>query len=89
MTELTLDHLIQIMRECAGEDTDAALGADSAHVDFDELGYDSLAVMEAAARLERDLGIALPEEEIAEVRTLAAFVALANRRLTESAGLPG
>ncbi|MFF4159687.1 acyl carrier protein [Streptomyces sp. NPDC001678] len=78
----TIDELIRIMRECAGEDEAGDLTPDAADQDFDLLGYDSLALMAAAARVERELGVRLPEEELADTRTPAAFVALVNEELS-------
>ncbi|MFC9975261.1 acyl carrier protein [Spirillospora sp. NPDC050679] len=78
MTRFTLDELIQIMRECAGEDEALPLDASAADTDFDALGYDSLALMEAASRVEREYGLVLPEEDLADIRTPAQFVAFVN-----------
>ncbi|WP_370942178.1 acyl carrier protein [Amycolatopsis sp. cg5] len=80
MTEFTQEDLFRIMRECAGEDESAELGAASAGADFDDLGYDSLAVMETASRVSREYGVSLPEEEVADVRTPESFVAMVRQQ---------
>jgi minimal PKS acyl carrier protein len=86
MNELTLDELIEIVRECAGEDETVDLDGDVADTAFEELGYDSLALMEAAARVSRDYEVVLPEDALADIRTPAQFVTLVNGRL--AAGVP-
>ncbi len=81
MTELTLEDLIKIMRECAGEDEAVDLDGEISDVDFDQLGYDSLALMEASSRVSRDYGVVLPEEDLTDIRTPGQFVALVNGHL--------
>jgi minimal PKS acyl carrier protein len=81
----TMDDLRRVMRECAGEDESADFGGDIAEVDFESLGYDSLALMETASRIERELHIALPEEEVGEATTPAQFVRFVNNRMTQVA----
>jgi act minimal PKS acyl carrier protein len=83
MTSFNLDDLIKIMRECAGEDESVNLSGEIAEVSFEELGYDSLALMETASRVQRAYGFSLPEDELAEVRTPAAFVTLVNEHLAK------
>ncbi|WUH98282.1 acyl carrier protein [Spirillospora sp. NBC_00431] len=81
MSQLTLPDLVQILRECAGE-SDAVSVADQSGIgdmDVDALGYDSLALMEAAARVSRRFGIDVPEDEMADIRTLNEFVTIVNR----------
>ncbi|WP_433170079.1 acyl carrier protein [Actinoallomurus sp. CA-150999] len=81
MRDFTIDDLKRIMRAAAGEDETLNLDGDILDVAFDELGYDSLALMETASRIERELGIALPEEELAEVTTPAGYLDFVNDRL--------
>ncbi|MGH3982296.1 MAG: acyl carrier protein [Pseudonocardiaceae bacterium] len=83
MAEFSLDELKQIMRECAGEGESGNLDDDFEAVTFDHLGYDSLAVLETASRIERTYGLKLPEEELAEITTPGSLVAFVNDRLRE------
>ncbi|NUR93170.1 MAG: acyl carrier protein [Nonomuraea sp.] len=76
---ITIDDLARIMREHAGEA--AALVPDLADVPFAELGYDSLAVLETAARLETEYSVRLSDDDIDAMETPRAFVDLVNRRL--------
>lgn len=85
MTTFNLNDLIKIMRECAGEDESVNLSGEIAEVNFEELGYDSLALMETASRVQRTYGLSLPEDELAEVCTPAAFVTFVNKNLAKAA----
>ncbi|RKT55616.1 acyl carrier protein [Saccharothrix australiensis] len=80
MKDFTMADLLRIMRECAGEDEAVDLGGDVGETDFADLGYDSLAILETAAAIGREFGVALPEEDIAGVRRPAEFVALVAAR---------
>ena len=68
MAPMTLDDLRNTMVECAG-------------VSFADLGYDSLALLEAGSRIERRYGIRLSEEEVTEARTPRLLLDLVNRSL--------
>ena len=79
-----LDDLIRIMRECAGEEESVNLSGEIAEVTFEDLGYDSLALMEAASRVQREYHLSLPESELEQVSTPAAFVTLVNEYLVRA-----
>ena len=81
MAEFSLKELKQIMRECAGENESTNLDSDFEAVTFDDLGYDSLAILETASRIERSYGLKLPEEHLADITTPGALVAFVNDRL--------
>ena len=83
MNEFTIDDLKQVMRESAGEDAAGTLEGDVLDSSFEELGYDSLALMETTSRIERGLSVTLPEEEMADVSTPRDLLAFVNSRLTE------
>jgi act minimal PKS acyl carrier protein len=74
---MTIDDLRTILVSCAGE-SDGVLDGDIRDVDFDMLGYDSLALMETAARIRSDFGVAIPDERIAELRTPGEILDLVN-----------
>nr|AGS49863.1 acyl carrier protein [uncultured bacterium esnapd17] len=82
MAELTIDDLREIMRDCAGEDESVDLNGDIADVRFDELGYDSLALLEAAGQIQRKYGVKLDDEVVVEADTPAALVSLVNASLS-------
>ncbi|MDH6213145.1 acyl carrier protein [Streptomyces pseudovenezuelae] len=85
MDQLTTDRLMEIMRICAGEVDPVVTTADPEDIDFADLGYDSLALLETAGRLEREFGVAIGEGELADARTPADLTALINRLLAKTA----
>ncbi|MFC9745651.1 acyl carrier protein [Streptomyces niveus] len=76
--QLTSERLFVILRECAGEDDAAASGDNRIDMEFTALGYDSLALLEATARVSREYGVEIPEEALADVKTPGQFLAVVN-----------
>ncbi|NHD19324.1 MULTISPECIES: acyl carrier protein [unclassified Actinopolyspora] len=76
--QVTLDDLVRILREGAGADETVDLGGDISDLGFDELGYDSLALLETASRITREYGITLDDDAIAAARTPRQMLALIN-----------
>ncbi|MGW3290684.1 acyl carrier protein [Streptomyces sp. NPDC001002] len=74
MCTMTIDDLRRILAECAGEDEAVDLGGDILDATFADLGYDSLALMETAARIEREFGVAVPEDEFTGTATPRAVL---------------
>ncbi|MGW4644206.1 acyl carrier protein [Sphaerisporangium sp. NPDC004334] len=83
MSEFTIDDLKRILRACAGEDEAVGLDGDILDSGFEELGYDSLALLETASRIEHEVGVAVLDEEIGEVTTPRQLLDLVNGRLVE------
>lgn len=81
MSEMTIADLRRILTECAGEDETVDLAGMISETPFRELGYDSLALMETAARIKQEFGVEIPDEDIIEVDTPGAMLALVNRSL--------
>ena len=73
-TSFTLDDLKRILLEGSGASEDVDLSADLLDVDFATLGYDSLALLETASRVEREYGITIDESTLSEVTTPRAFI---------------
>ncbi|WP_188190200.1 acyl carrier protein [Nonomuraea sp. SYSU D8015] len=71
---MTLDDLRRIMVACAGEDEHVDLGGDIMDEHFADLGYDSLAMMETAAKIENEFGVRIPDEKVAELTTPRALL---------------
>ncbi|WP_137988253.1 acyl carrier protein [Streptomyces vilmorinianum] len=78
MARLTLDALRTILVACAGEDDSADLSGDILDTTFEDLGYDSLALMESAARIEREFGITLDDDDVNEALTPRLLLDLVN-----------
>ncbi|WP_406728631.1 acyl carrier protein [Streptomyces sp. GD-15H] len=81
MTSLELNDLYTMMIECAGVDDGVVLDAEAAERGFEDLGYDSLAVLELFGRIERTTGVEIPEEAAQELPTPAAVIAYVNGSL--------
>lgn len=79
--EMTLDDLIGVLRDCAGEAEGVDLSGDILDVPFADLGYDSLAMLEAASRVERERGVELADEAVGTAGTPRRFLALVNEPL--------
>ncbi|MFE1596546.1 acyl carrier protein [Nocardia sp. NPDC058705] len=78
MTDFTLDDLKRVMRECAGEDESVDLNGDILDAPFEDLGYDSLALLETATRIERERGLSVPEEMLIEAKTPRMLLDIVN-----------
>jgi act minimal PKS acyl carrier protein len=76
LTALTVDQVRQILREVAGEDETGGLDGDIGAVPFADLGYDSLALLELAGRVEREYRVRLADDTVVQARTPDEFVAL-------------
>lgn len=83
MAELTLDELKQILREGAGEDESVDLSGDVLDVPFMILGYDSLALLETAGRIERTYGVTLVDDAVSEAETPRLLLDLINEALVD------
>jgi act minimal PKS acyl carrier protein len=77
MSKLTAAGLRDILRAAGGEAENRA-GTEILDVPFEDLGYDSLALLETAARIQREYGVRLDDEWVAEVATPRDLLRLAN-----------
>ncbi|NUR00090.1 MAG: acyl carrier protein [Streptomyces sp.] len=85
MAQIHMDDLRRILVACAGEDDGIDLSGDILDTSFGDLGYDSLALMETAARIERDYGVALADDVIADAQTPRDLLDLVNRAVPADA----
>ena len=83
-TALTVDQVRRILREVAGEDETAGLDGDIGAVPFADLGYDSLALLELAGRVEREHRVRLADDTVVQAHTPDEFVALVNRAVSQA-----
>ncbi|SNX63784.1 act minimal PKS acyl carrier protein [Streptomyces sp. TLI_55] len=73
----TLDDLKRILLEGSGAPEGGGLDGDAQDVldtEFSDIGYDSLALLETASRIEREYGIDLDESLIGDATTPRAFI---------------
>ncbi|MGJ7905859.1 acyl carrier protein [Actinopolyspora sp. H202] len=80
-TEFTVEDLKRILREAAGSGDGVSLDGDILDIDFEVLGYDSLALLETGGRIEREYEISLDESAISEAETPRALVEAVNNDL--------
>lgn len=62
----------------AGADEAADLDGDILDQEFGDLGYDSIAVLEAVGKVQRDRGFVLDEDALSDVRTFGELLELIN-----------
>lgn len=74
---LNLDQLLQILSECSGDDQ-ATAHDDVIDREFDELGYDSLVLLEMTAQLKHRYDIDIPEDAIRDLKTPRAVLDYVN-----------
>ncbi|MFF8405625.1 acyl carrier protein [Streptomyces sp. NPDC014846] len=81
--KFTLEDLKRILREGAGTDEGVDLDGDILDTDFEELGYESLALLETGGRIEREYGISLDDDIFTDNRTPGSLVVAINGYLQE------
>lgn len=81
MNALDEQKLKEILHAAGGADEDSVPQGDFLDTPFAELGYDSLAVMETGARIEREFGVTPPEESITVEATPRALIDAVNKHL--------
>ncbi|MBT2507455.1 acyl carrier protein [Streptomyces sp. ISL-98] len=80
--EFTLDDLKRILLAGAGAEEGVDLDGDILDVQFEALGYESLALLETGSLIEREYGISLDEDALADADTPRALIAVVNAHLT-------
>ncbi|MGV9564722.1 acyl carrier protein [Streptomyces sp. NPDC003480] len=78
---MNLKELTTLLRDCAGVDEGVDLDGDVLDVPFDELGYDSLAVLQVTGVIERDYDIQLSDDTVAEATTPRLLLEFINHQL--------
>jgi act minimal PKS acyl carrier protein len=81
--EFTLDHIRVILRQSAGEPEHLPLDGEIAEYTFEQIGYDSLARLEACGRIEREYGVSIDAELLRGTSTPAELIAAVNGQLIE------
>jgi act minimal PKS acyl carrier protein len=82
--EFTIDDLRRVLRAAAGEG-EGGLDADILDLPFDDLGYDSVMMLETSSRIQRERGIELPDETVTDADTPRALLDVVNARLAARA----
>lgn len=81
MGDFSLQELKEIMRTAAGVADDVDLDSDIADIEFNALGYDSLAVLELVSQVERRYRVSIPEDAIPEMPTPGRAVQFINGQI--------
>lgn len=79
---MSLNDLRGILIACAGGE---ALPEDIAEVTFEELGYDSLALIDAAATLKQAYGVIVPDEQLSTTCRPGELLGVVNAQLAGAA----
>ncbi|MBN3931825.1 acyl carrier protein [Streptomyces fenghuangensis] len=77
-TEVTLADLTRMLRESAGEEEGVDLDGDVRDTPFIDLGYDSLALLQVIGQIQREYGIAIPDDAVVDAETPGALLDLVN-----------
>ncbi|MFD8494677.1 acyl carrier protein [Amycolatopsis sp. NPDC059657] len=83
--DFTLETLTGIMRTAAGVSEDVDLAGDIADVSFEDLGYDSLAVLEIQAHIAKVTGVVVPEDALDQTDTPRRALDFVNDQLVKVA----
>lgn len=78
---MTIDDLRRILVLCAGEDEVADLSGEILDRSFADLGYDSLALLETAAKVQQGFGAVIADDVLIELTTPRLFLREVNKAL--------
>jgi act minimal PKS acyl carrier protein len=81
MPHLTMTDLQRLLVASAGAPEGVAPGADISDVPFEDLGYDSLALIETVTKMSREVGVAVDHTDLIAVPTPRQFLAGVNAQL--------
>lgn len=85
MTQLTLPDLRRILEEGAGVSEGADWTVPTVEdTPFDDLGYDSLALLELTAQMQQRYGVRIPDDAVTEMKTPRLALVYLNERLREA-----
>jgi act minimal PKS acyl carrier protein len=79
--EITIDDVRSILRVSGGVDESVDLNGDILDTTFEDLGYDSLALLEASTRIERTFGVRLDDPTFRDTATPRALLDVVNLQL--------
>lgn len=79
--EFTVADLRRILRAAAGAGEEIGSDADVLDVSFEDLGFESLALLETGARVQREFGVRLEDSTLVETLTPRALIKIVNAQL--------
>ena len=77
----TVNTLRDIMKVCAGPGEHPELEGEFVDVTYEDLGFDSLAVLQLATRIQQDLGVPVPDDAVAEMVRPRDFLEYVNKQM--------
>jgi act minimal PKS acyl carrier protein len=83
MRQFMLDDLRRIVRQCGGEAEAVDLDGDIADMTFEDLGYDSLALIEMSAQIQQEFGVVVSDGAIEHMKTPRATVEYVNELIAQ------
>lgn len=81
MQQMTIPTLMEILDRAGGADESVDLAGAIDDRDLVDLGYESLAILEAAGLIEREYGVSLDEEALSSAGTPRELVLVVNEAL--------
>jgi act minimal PKS acyl carrier protein len=78
LTEFTLEDLKRVLLAAAGVADGADLDGDILDLTFEDLGYDSIALLETVGCVERERGLSLDDSVVGEAKTPRLFLEFVN-----------
>ncbi|SEK75603.1 acyl carrier protein [Streptacidiphilus jiangxiensis] len=85
MSAFTLDEFRRIVELTLGDAEADSLSESSLDTQFEDLGYDSLAVYEMVVRIQDDYPVTISDEELDGLKTPAALIAHVDGALAAAA----
>lgn len=83
MEKFTLGDLVQLLHDCAEQDESVGTVSESdAQLSFEDLGFDSLALFNVVARIEKRFGIRIGYDLMVAARTPNSLLDLVRERLS-------
>lgn len=82
MSTFTVEDLRRNLVISAGAPEVEVPDAEFAETTFEDMGYESLALMEVAAVIEREYGVSIPDEQLIEAKTPRQLTATINAAMT-------
>jgi act minimal PKS acyl carrier protein len=84
MQQMTVPDLMAILARAGGVDESVDLGDDISHTELEALGYESLAVLEAAGLIEREYDVTLDEAALSDARTPQELLAVVHAAMAST-----
>lgn len=78
---ITIEDIKRILRQAAGESEGVDLDGDIADERFEDLGYDSIALLEVSSRITQEYGVRIEDSAAAEADTPAVLLKVVNAEL--------